>query len=405
MQFNQRGNHPETQGLAPCPRIADMPPGPQIQYVADPDALQRVTAEVLRSPFVSVDTESNGFFRYPDQVCLVQLATGTGCYLVDPLAVDTPDSLGLILRDPSIRKILHSGDNDIRTLDKEWGLRIVNLYDTSIGARFLGLEKLGLGNVAEEILGLKLAKHKRLQRADWGLRPLSDEALQYAASDVLHLKRLMDELVHRTDALGRSAWVEEECRRIEDVRYSPPDPPEKSFISIKGNATLDGRGLAILRELAVFRESAALKIGRPTFRVMPDKALVAIAQDPTLDLKSVPGIGAYGVRRYGKAIARAVARGKSSKLVDRRDFRKPSPPRPSHEQMANMKRLKAWRSDHGKRLSLDQSLIWPADSLDRLARAPSTFDNELTSPDVRRWQATQFADSLRHATKRLHPTG
>ena len=275
-----------------------MPPGPDIQYVADLDALRRVTDEVLRSPFVSVDTESNGFFRYPDQVCLVQLATDTGCYLIDPLAVDTPDALARILQDPSIQKVLHSGDNDIRTLDKEWGLRIVNLYDTSIGARFIGLERLGLGNVAEEVIGLTLAKDKRLQRADWSLRPLSDEALQYAASDVLHLKPLMDELIHRTDALGRSGWVEEECRRFEDIRYSPPDPPEKSFISIKGNATLDGRGLAILRELAIFRESAALKIGRPTFRVMPDRSLVAIAQDPSVDLKSVPGIGAYGVRRY-----------------------------------------------------------------------------------------------------------
>ena len=382
-----------------------MPPGPDIQYVADPDALRRVTDEVLRSPFVSVDTESNGFFRYPERVCLVQLATGSGCYLVDPLAVDTPEALGRILRDPSIRKILHSGDNDIRTLDKEWGLRIVNLYDTSIGARFLGLDKLGLGNVAEEVIGLKLAKHKRLQRADWSLRPLSDEALEYAASDVLHLKRLMDELVRRTDALGRSDWVEEECRRIEDVRYSPPDPPEKSFISIKGNSSLDGSGLAILRELAVFRESAALKIGRPTFRVIPDRALVTIAQDPKVDLKSVSGIGPYGVRRYGKAIARAVARGRASNPVERRDFRKPSPPRPSHEQMANMKQLKAWRSAHGKRLSLDQSLIWPADSLDRLARAPSTLDNELLSPDVRRWQATQFSESLRRTLNHLHPTG
>ena len=382
-----------------------MPSGQHIQYVSDPDSLQRVTDEVLRSPFVSVDTESNGFFRYPERVCLVQLATDSGCYLVDPLAVHTPDALGLILRDPSIRKILHSGDNDIRTLDKEWGLRIVNLYDTSIGARFLGLEKLGLGNIAEEVIGLKLAKHKRLQRADWGIRPLSDEALAYAASDVLHLKRLMDELVRRTDALGRSQWVEEECRRIQDIRYSPPDPPEKSFISIKGSSALDGRGLAILRELALFRESAALKIGRPTFRVMPDRALVAIAQDPKVDLRSVSGIGTYGVRRYGRSIARAVARGKAARPVERRDFRKPSPPRLTHEQMDNLKQLKAWRSAHAKRLSLDQSLIWPADSLDRLARAPSTLDHELTSPDVRLWQTSHFSDSLRHTTKRLHPTG
>ena len=382
-----------------------MPSRPKIEYVADPDVLQRITNDILRSPFVSVDTESNGFFRYPERVCLVQMATDTGCYLVDPLAVDTAELLGSILHDPSIKKILHSGDNDIRTLDREWGLTIVNLYDTSIGARFLGLEKLGLGNVAEEVIGLKLAKDKRLQRADWGLRPLSDEALEYAASDVLHLKRLMDELVRRTDALGRSEWAEEECRRFEDVRYSPPDEPEKAFISIKGGSGLDGRGLAILRELALFRESAALKLGRPTFRVMPDQALAAIAQDPNADLKSISGIGQFGVRRYGKAIAKAVAKGMASDPVDRRAFRKPSPPRPSHEQMANLKQLKVWRSAQAKELSLDQSLIWPADSLDRLARNPSTLDEEMHAPEVRLWQVSQFAESLRHTAKRLHPTG
>ena len=73
--------------------------------------------------------------------------------------------------------------------------------------------------------------------------------------------------------------------------------------------------------------------------------------------------------------------------------------------MDNLKQLKVWRSAHAERLSLDQSLIWPSDSLDRLARAPSMLDHELTSPDVRRWQASHFADSLRHTTKRLHPTG
>ena len=138
---------------------------------------------------------------------------------------------------------------------------------------------------------------------------------------------------------------------------------------------------------------------------MPDQALVAIAQDPKVDLKSVSGIGAYGVRRYGKAISKAISRGMASKPVDRRAYRKPSPPRPSHEQMNNLKQLKIWRSARAKDLSLDQSLIWPADSLDRLARSPSTLENELDSPDVRRWQVSEFSESLRHTTKRLHPTG
>ena len=73
--------------------------------------------------------------------------------------------------------------------------------------------------------------------------------------------------------------------------------------------------------------------------------------------------------------------------------------------MGNLKQLKVWRSAQAKELSLDQSLIWPADSLDRLARNPSTLDEEMHAPEVRRWQVSQFAESLRHTAKRLHPTG
>ena len=202
-------------------------------------------------------------------------------------------------------------------------------------------------------MALKLAKDKRLQRADWGLRPLSDEALEYAASDVLHLKRLTNELVRRTDALGRSQWVEEECRRFEDVRYSPPDEPQRAFISIKGNSGLDGRGLAILRELAVFRESAALKLGRPTFRVMPDQALAAIAQDPNADLKR--HLGNRTIR--GASVRQSNSQGRwprAWRLSPWTGAPSASPPPRGHptSRWANLKQLKVWRSAQAKELSL-----------------------------------------------------
>ena len=83
-----------------------------------------------------------------------------------------------------VEKVFHSADYDVRSLDREWGFRIRGLFDTSIAAAFVGATRLGLGAVLEEFLKETVNKSRKLQRADWSLRPLSGEALDYAAADV-----------------------------------------------------------------------------------------------------------------------------------------------------------------------------------------------------------------------------
>ncbi len=177
------------------------------ELVKTQSQLEAAIELALKQSRVAVDLESNGFYRYPERVCLVQLAVGPSVYLIDPLALEDPSPLGELLADAAVEKVFHSADYDIRSLDRDWGFPVRGLFDTSIAAAFVGAERLGLAAVLKEYLDVEVNKSKRLQRADWTRRPISDELLRYAAEDVRHLARLRTLLYDRLDSLGRTEWV------------------------------------------------------------------------------------------------------------------------------------------------------------------------------------------------------
>ena len=265
----------------------------RIELVDTGPRLSEVVDRISRAPRVAVDIESNGFFRYHERVCLVQLAASETAFLVDPLAIDDVQPLGDLLGDQSVEKVFHGADYDLRSLDRDWGFRVNILFDSGIAAAFVGSARLGLQSVVLEQLGIELPKPLELQRSDWTLRPLSPEALDYAANDVLHLSRVRETLASQLKELSRLEWAKEEFTRLENVRHAPADR-ESAFLSVKGSQGLDGRGLAILRSLFQFREREASRLDRSRFRVMPDSALVQVASEPTADLSAVKGLGRYG---------------------------------------------------------------------------------------------------------------
>ena len=370
------------------------PPPLAPAMITEASHLAAAVRDVAGSAMVALDTEANSFYAYPERICLVQMAAGDRVYLIDPLAVDDFGPLGELLADPKVEKVLHSAGYDLRSLDREWGFRVRGLFDTSIAAAFLGLPRLGLGTVLEEVLGVTIPKEKNLQRADWGRRPLGPEALAYAASDVRHLSALREALGERLRKLGRHEWVAEECARIEEVHYVAPDRT-LAFLSIKGSRDLDGRGLAVLKELAAFRESEVLRLGRPPFRVMPDSALVALAREPNAVLTKVPGVGRYARAPLASRMTQALEKGKRDRSVRRPAPSEPSRPRPSKEEQDRLRALKKWRIEQGQRLGLDPALLWPASGLERLSRKPKDLDAELTAPEVRAWQRRELGASLR----------
>ena len=318
-------------------------------------------------------------------------------YVIDPLSVDDHAPLGKLLADPSVGKVFHSADYDIRSLDRDWGFHVRGLFDTSIAAAFAGSERLGLAAVLKEYINVELNKDKKLQRADWSLRPLPDKMLRYAAEDVLHLGRLKATLDGRLAKLGRTAWVREEVERLARVRHSPPDT-EWGFLSVKGSRDLDGRGLAVLQSLHNFRENEALTLDRPPFKVLSDSVIAALAADPQCDLAKVKGIGRYGRAPGAARVRRAIREGLSALPVRRPRQRRAEGERLSPKERtrarAKLRILKGWRSEQGAALRLDPALVWPAASLERLAARPESFAAELECGDVRQWQRREFGESL-----------
>lgn len=367
--------------------------------IAGQRELDAAVAALASAPALAVDTESDSRHRYPEKVCLIQLSDGAETHLVDALAGLDYGGLGRAFADARAQKILHGGDYDLRCLDRDFGFAFANCYDTSIAARFAGLERFGLASLLEDLLDISIPKDQKLRRADWSRRPLLPDALAYAAADALHLPALRDALDDRLRALGRRDWVAEECARLAEVRHAPPDP-ETAFLSVKGAYALDERALAILKALWTFREGEARRLNRPPGYILSAQALVFLSANPNADLAKVPGLGPVLVRRYGRAIRAALAEGKAASPEIRPRAEGPFVPRMTKPESALLARLKKWRAGLGAELRLDPSLLWPMRSLERLARVPQSLDAELQSAEIRAWQRKEFAASLRAACAR-----
>jgi len=366
--------------------------------IDDQPSWQHVAAKLESEPLLALDTESNSLHAYRERVCLIQIATGEGISLLDPLAVTDLSALGRLLDNPSIIKVVHGSDYDVRCLHRDYGFTVRSLFDTEIAARFLGSSRTNLAAVLENVLGVKIPKSRQLQTSDWGYRPLSPLALDYASNDVKFLPRLAGELQRRLSTAGRLDWVMEECRRLEQVRQAPPDPAEVMMLRIKGSSRLGPRSLGVLKQLFIFREEEARRRDCPPFRVLTNEALLILADSPDLELHKVSGLPTGIARMTGERIREAIQLGRNGPEVRRPPQPKNKPWEP--ETQARVKLLKLWRLQEGAALGLDPALVWPAASLERLAHF---WNGSATEPpdggahEVRNWQRREFSQALRQA--------
>lgn len=381
----------------------------QIKWIADQKTWDRIAeqlAQSLSGGELAIDTESNSLYAYREHICLVQIATSDETFLIDPLAVKDLSSLGRLLADPTILKVLHGSDYDLRCFDREYEYQIKSIFDTAVAARFLGMASPNLASVLETFLGVAIAKSQKLQRSNWALRPLNALAMEYAASDVRYLTRLAGELRRRLVEVNRLEWFLEECRRLEQIRYSPPEFPEDAFLRIKGSDGLKPGALAVLKELFAFREVEARRLDWPPFRVMRNETLLFLAQRPDVPLADVPGLSPWLIERAAERLRAAIDRGRRGPGVQRlRSPRRENPWTP--EARALLHRLKRWRAERAAALGLDPALIWPASSLERLILEPDAWRTELTFVDsplpgadtweseVRAWQRSEFSHELK----------
>ena len=368
----------------------------QHEYVDTAERLSALAAELRGLPLLAVDTEAAGFHRYLDRLSLVQVSSRDANWLIDPQAIPDLSPLGLLLADPEVETIFHDADYDLRILDRDAGLKVHGLFDTQIAAAFLGERSLGLGNVVEKYLGLKLPK--AYQRADWAERPLSDGMREYAATDTAHLPALRDRLRAELQQKGRLAWAEEEFLRREETRWTESADTREAWMRVKNARDLPPRGLAILRELHAWREAVAEERDQATFRVMSNEALLALSAQPpvsTRALATVSGVSEGMAQRRGREILAAIERGLAVPDDELPRFPRGRRPERDPELEARIERIKAVRNRRADALGLDPGFLMGRGLLEEVARArPATRDELLAVAGVRRWQSEAMGDEL-----------
>src|SRR5688500_2953122 len=244
-------------------------------YLDTADAVASFVRSIADTGIIALDTEGASFHRFVDRIYLLQISTREKSAVIDPLPIGAPAELGALLEDRNVEIVFHDADYDLRLLHQDYGWRTTNIFDTRIAAQLLGLKSFGLAALLERYFEVKL--DKKHQRADWSMRPLTRDMLDYAAQDTLYLLELKDILRAELERLGRMSWAKEEFERLEDIQWAPEDATQ-AFLKLKGARDLTRRELAVLRELVPFRDAVAGAQDRATFRVIGNEQLFAIAR-------------------------------------------------------------------------------------------------------------------------------
>ncbi len=376
-------------------------------YIQRSEDAGGLAADLETASRIALDCEAAGFHRYSDSLCLLQVTTSGGTYVVDPLSFDPTPLLKSVLEDPGVEIVMHGADYDLRLLDRDLGIRLNALFDTQVAASLLGLDQLGLAALLAERFGVKLSK--KYQRADWADRPLSDGMLEYAAADTHHLLELADQLSAELANAGRAHWAEEECRALEAnaLDNSEPEEPVDPVTRVKGARDLGPRQAHALRVALEWRDELARERDRAPFRVIGDQPLVEVVAllprraEALRDIKGFPG-GLAGSE--GKELLRRLHAIKD--LADdeiepypRRRGGGPGRPTPEVEALAD--RLKRVRNRRAGELSLERGTLVSNAVLLEIARAAPTTPEDLAAVDgVRAWHVEVMGGAMLEEIRR-----
>jgi len=332
---------------------------------------------VKSAAWVALDTEADSLHAYPEKVCLIQISTVAGDWLVDPLADLDLDPLLDALDAHEL--IFHAADYDLRLLLKHHQFTPSAIFDTMLAARLLGERQFGLSNLVEKFLGVKLDKGS--QKADWARRPLTEKMEVYARNDTHYLKPLADKLKAELVAKNRLAWHQESCARL-IADCSQPVPVDADAIwRIKGSTFLERGALAVLRELWQWREREAIAANRPPFFVLAHETMiataVAVAEHKPVEPLLPPRMHPRRKESLSEAIrvAQTLPPEKFPQVI--RHFSQ----RPTEAEFRRFREIEKHRDRHAHELAIDPTLIASKATMGDLAR-----DWEKFSTDLMNWQ-------------------
>jgi ribonuclease D len=348
--------------------------------------LAEVCARLALKSFVTVDTEFLRENTYYPLLCVAQLACQDEAFVIDTLAdgIDLAPFYELMAND-QVTKVFHAARQDVEIVWHQAGLIPHPIFDTQVAAMVLGYgDSISYDQLVQRVSGDALDKSNRF--TDWSRRPLTPAQVNYAVSDVTHLRDVYVSLSADLESRGRTAWVNEEMKVLtspETYRAEPENAWERLKTRVR-----KPKELAVLIEVAAWREREAQSRDVPRGRVLKDDVVGEIAiQAPTTterlgSLRSLPK--GFERSKWGHEIVEAVKRGLARDVKTLPRIEKPRSNGNGGATIELLKVLLRMTSEHN---GVAAKVIATVDDLERIAAA-----DEADVPALKGWRREMFGD-------------
>lgn len=349
--------------------------------------LAAVCDRLARHPFVTVDTEFLRETTYFPQLCVLQIASPEESAVIDALAegLDLAPFFALMANE-KVLKVFHAARQDIEIIWHLAGIVPTPVFDTQVAAMVLGYgDSIAYDQLVERITGHRPDKTHRF--TDWSSRPLSEAQIHYAEGDVTHLREVFAALDADLKKRGRSDWVSEEMEILTSPKTYDADPA-RAWERLK-NRVRKPKELAILMEVAAWREREAQTRNVPRSRVLKDDAIGDIATHAPTSIERLAGLRSlpkgFERSKWGADILDAVQRG----LVrDPRELPKLDKPRHNGNGSATVELLKVLLRMTSERYAVASKVIATVDDLEQIAT-----NDDADVGALKGWRRELFGDA------------
>ena len=370
-----------------------------IEYtlISSDEELASICNKLKTKKHIAMDLEADSMHHFKEKVCLIQIADDTENILIDPLLLTDFSPMKLFCEDPGITKVFHGADFDIRSLERDFNIRIHNLFDTEIACRFLGIQRRSLAALLKKHFNLCL--DKRFQKTDWSKRPLSEEMIAYSINDVAHLLELAQILRKKLDDCGRLAWAEEEFHLQTLVKHDN-NHADPLFMKFKGAGRMSRRSLAVLEQLLQVRMDIASQKDLPLFKIMGAEPVsrMATLRPATLgELKQSKTLSPKQISMYGDKCLKAIQGGLSVPSDELPVYPRKKAPEVIPEISGRIRALKQMREEMSKKTGMEPGFLINNAMITSIAMSSPSTDRELMEMNgARQWQMDILGKEILH---------
>lgn len=330
-QRSRKNNYSRRENVAHDPnfvphKVPDHPliPSCEPTLVTSNKDLKKVIKEVQKVGLMSMDTEFIGEHTFYPILCLIQVATPTRLFLIDPMVEIDLLPFWELISDPDIKVIVHAGLQDLEPAVRATQKAPAKIIDVQIAAGFIGLGyPQSLLNLVSSMVGVKLKKQATLTH--WDTRPLSNVQLDYAAADVRYLIAIESDFNIKLKSLNRDTLVAEEMQHLTTMDHYQPIAPEQ-YRKLSGSHKLSPRSLEVLKHLYTWRCHLAQKLNMPQRAFLKDAVLVQIAQKTITQKSQLTNIRHLPTPVIDEHAKEIIQIWQDAKLVNKADL--PQPPHP-----------------------------------------------------------------------------